>query len=158
MTDAFLFLSHVESPIQHNCTAKGGYQKGFWAPSTDVATFFPKVLIGFPNWVPESWVPIYLLGEISRTGIWKWWVVTIVLDTGSLQEYIFHSPVREGDTHRKGWLVEISKGKDESEELIPAILMDGLTNRGHPGVLMQYLPVCRTYDHLPKKLTYTSTL
>lgn len=146
MREAFLSHSHVESPIQHNGTAKTGCQKGFWAPSTDVATFFPKVLMAFPNWPQklERWVPIHLPGEISKTGTLKWWAVTVVLDTGSLQDYIFRSPVREGDTHRKGCLVETYTGKVESEELLPAILTDGLTNRGHPGVLMQYLPVCRT--------------
>lgn len=81
----------------------------------------------------------------------------VVLDTGSLQEYIFHSPVKEGDTQEKVFSGNFKRERRERGALLPATLIDELTNRGHPGVLMQCLPVCRTNDHLHKKLTYTST-
>lgn len=77
--------------------------------------------------------------------------MTVVFDSGSLQEDIFHRPVREGDRRTKVCLLETSTGKVESEELLlPAILTGGLTKRGHSGVLMQHLPACRTSDHPPK--------
>lgn len=49
--------------------------------------------------VTETWKTKPISQEKSlRQGLQKWWAVTVVLGSGSLQEDIFHSPVREGDT------------------------------------------------------------
>lgn len=129
MTAAFLSLSHVESPIQHNGTANRGCQKGFWAPSVDVAIYFQRLSLIFPKWIGYRNLkdPTHLPGELSKTGTleavssdgcpWHWFTPRVHIPQSSKRGRRTQERVFSGNFVRER----------ERGALLPTVLTDELT-------------------------------